>query len=85
MPALHDAIGDLGRAIRDARRAAGLNQADLAEQLEVSQGTVSRWESRRQLPEARLMGVLVERFGIEPALYFRAAAVDQGVDADTGW
>jgi transcriptional regulator with XRE-family HTH domain len=61
----------LGRAIRDARRSRGLQQADLAERLGVSRMTVSRMERGesvsietvlRSLTECGVALVVVPRF-----------------------
>ena len=41
----------IGRVLRRFRRLNGVKQADLAERLGVSQGTVSRWESGAHEPE----------------------------------
>lgn len=84
MPALQTPISDLGRMIRDARKDAGMRQDELADRLSVSQGTVSRWESRGQLPEAKHMHVLVSDFGIDPNAYFAAAAAMEGDAASRG-
>lgn len=35
---------DVGSRIKDARSSADMTQVELAERLEVAQGTVSRWE-----------------------------------------
>lgn len=78
MPALQTPISDLGRMIRAARKGAGMRQDELADRLSVSQGTVSRWESRGQLPEAKHMHVLVSEFGVDPHAYFAAAAAIEG-------
>nr|WP_316621514.1 helix-turn-helix transcriptional regulator [uncultured Ruminococcus sp.] len=41
--------------IRTLRKARGLTQKELAEKLDISDKTVSRWESGVQLPEASLI------------------------------
>lgn len=50
--------------IRALRKARGLTQKELAEQLEISDKTVSRWESGVQLPEASLIPQLASVFGV---------------------
>jgi transcriptional regulator with XRE-family HTH domain len=42
----------LGQALRRFRRLNGIKQGDIAERLSVSQGSVSRWESGAQEPDA---------------------------------
>jgi transcriptional regulator with XRE-family HTH domain len=41
---------DAGKLLRDARKSAGLTQADLAERLQVAQSSVARLESPRSNP-----------------------------------
>lgn len=41
----------LGRRLRDAREAAGVLQTDAAKRLDVSQPTLSRWESGETVPD----------------------------------
>ncbi|MDO4567039.1 MAG: helix-turn-helix transcriptional regulator [Oscillospiraceae bacterium] len=53
-----------GRFIAEARKQKGLTQARLAEELGISDKTVSKWESGRGLPEVSLMLPLCERLGI---------------------
>jgi transcriptional regulator with XRE-family HTH domain len=49
----------IGGRIRDARKAAGLTQRELAQKLGVRNTTVSKWESGavRQIPTERLMAL----------------------------
>ncbi|MDT8758784.1 helix-turn-helix domain-containing protein [Sphingomonas psychrotolerans] len=42
----------IGQALRRFRRLNGVKQGDIAERLSVSQGSVSRWESGAQVPDA---------------------------------
>jgi len=42
----------IGQALRRFRRLNGIKQGDVAERLSVSQGSVSRWESGTQEPDA---------------------------------
>ena len=56
----------LGRRIAKARKAAGLSQAQLAEELDVSFQAVSLWENDKTLPDtanliqaAKVLGVSV--------------------------
>ena len=50
--------------IRALRKKNGLTQKELAEKLEISDKTVSRWESGVQLPEASLIPQLAAVFGV---------------------
>lgn len=64
----------LGRRIQESRRAAGLSQEALGEQLNVSRQAVSKWESDAAIPElenliamSRIFGVSIGRLlGVEP-------------------
>ncbi len=40
---------------KDTRKALGLSQADLAEKLDVDQGTISRFETGDLIPNARTL------------------------------
>ena len=50
--------------IRELREAAGMTQADLAERLQVSVPTVSRWESGVIRPSVGNLIELAEIFGV---------------------
>lgn len=64
----------LGQRIQESRRAAGLSQEALGEQLNVSRQAVSKWESDAAIPElenliamSRIFGVSIGRLlGVEP-------------------
>jgi len=64
----------LGRRIQEGRRAAGLSQEALGEQLNVSRQAVSKWEADAAIPElenliamSRLFGVSIgQLLGVEP-------------------
>ncbi len=62
---------DTGFLIRDARRAAGLTQADLAERSGTSQATLSAYERDRKTPSAatlaRLLAASGRRLATRPA------------------
>ena len=56
----------LGEAIRDARKQSALTQEELAAKLDVTQATVSTWETGRQEPgedsKAKLQSILGSNF-----------------------
>ena len=54
----------IGKFIAALRTQRGLTQRDLAEKLNISDKTVSRWETGRGLPDASLMLPLSETLGI---------------------
>jgi Predicted transcriptional regulators len=58
----------IGERIRDARKAAGLTQQELAEKVGIRNTSVSKWESGavKQIPTERLM-VLAEALGKTPS------------------
>jgi transcriptional regulator with XRE-family HTH domain len=62
---------DVGRSLRDARRRAGLTQAELAHRAGTSQATVSAYESGRKQPSVETLGRLLAAAGlrltVEPA------------------
>lgn len=53
-----------GRFIAQRRRALGLTQRELAEQLDVSDKTISKWECGNGMPEVSLMLPLCKTLGI---------------------
>lgn len=54
----------IGTFISALRRAAGLTQRDLAEQLNVSDKAVSRWERDESAPDLTLLPLIADLFGI---------------------
>lgn len=55
------AFGDKLQAVR---RAAGLTQEQMAEELQVSRQAVSRWESNRSFPEVEKILYIANRYGV---------------------
>ena len=53
-----------GAAIRQLREGKGLTQAELAEKLEVSSKTISKWETAKGLPDITLLEPLAAVLGI---------------------
>lgn len=53
-----------GAAIRQLREGKGLTQAELAEKLEVSSKTISKWETAKGLPDITLLEPLAAALGI---------------------
>lgn len=54
----------IGSFISALRRAAGMTQRDLAEQLNVSDKAVSRWERDESAPDLTLLPLIADLFGI---------------------
>jgi transcriptional regulator with XRE-family HTH domain len=54
-----------GRLIREARRRAGLSQAELADRLRTSQSVVARWETGRRAPTLETVVETVQACGFE--------------------
>lgn len=54
----------IGKFITTLRKANGLTQKELAEQLNVSDKTVSRWERDEGAPDLSLIPVIAELFGV---------------------
>jgi len=55
----------IGMFIKDLRKEKGLTQEQLAEQLNVSRRTVSRWETGSNLPDLDLLIQLADSCGVE--------------------
>jgi transcriptional regulator with XRE-family HTH domain len=60
-----------GRLIREARRLAGLTQAELAERLGTAQSAVSNWERGRDTPRVDTLARVLEACGFEADMTFR--------------
>lgn len=54
----------LGEKLTQARKVAGLTQADVAARLNVSRQAVSRWESRQSKPSTEKLLALGELYGV---------------------
>lgn len=54
----------IGKFITALRKAAGMTQKELAEKLNISDKTVSRWEREESAPDLTLIPVIAEIFGV---------------------
>jgi predicted nucleotidyltransferase/DNA-binding XRE family transcriptional regulator len=61
-----------GRALREARRRAGLTQVELARRAGVTQSVISSYESGRRQPALPTLVALVQATGLELAITIRA-------------
>jgi transcriptional regulator with XRE-family HTH domain len=68
----------LGPLIAQARRDAGLTQAELAASIGTKQSVVSRWERGHDVPRADTLVTILRACGYEADLVMRPA--DTGVD-----
>jgi len=57
----------VGDRIRQARKAAGLTQAQLAERVRVSEGIVQMWENARRTPSLPMVQAIALELMIDPA------------------
>ena len=55
---------DFGAKIADLRKKKGLTQAQLAEMLNISNKTISRWETGEGYPEVTLLSPLAKALGV---------------------
>lgn len=67
-----------GRIVKEARRRAGLSQAELATRLGTTQSAVARWEAGRVSPSLDTVVRAVRSAGLE--LHFSIAAPDPDHD-----
>jgi transcriptional regulator with XRE-family HTH domain len=68
-------VAPLAKLLRSAREAAGLSQGDVAEQLGVSQGAVSMWETGQSRPALSRIRRIAEVLGVDDVELTRAAEV----------
>lgn len=61
----------VGAVVGEARRLAGLSQADLAQRLGTTQSVVSRWEREVDTPRVDTLGRILRACGFEADLTFR--------------
>ena len=57
--------GNLGELIREARRRAGMSQAELAAKVGTTQSAVSRWERGHETPRADTLVEILRACGFE--------------------
>ena len=69
-----------GEKIRSARKAAGLTQRSLAEQLGVANTSVSNWEKDLSRPDADMLQNLCQILKVEPNYFY----APQKAPAETG-
>jgi len=67
--------------LKQGRRDAGLSQAELAEKVGVTQPTISRWESGKELPSLPVADFVFAELGIAiDVIWQPLPPVDDGVD-----
>lgn len=69
----------IGELLQVARRAQGLTQEDLAQQAQVTQAALSRYEHDLRTPEPDVMDRLSAALGVTPALLRRGARIEGGI------
>ncbi|MEI6623632.1 MAG: XRE family transcriptional regulator [Actinomycetes bacterium] len=75
-------MSSIGEAIATARRARGLTQADLAEQIGVRQAALSRYESDLREPDEETLALIAEKLGVTARLLQRAGNVRGAMAVD---
>jgi len=68
-----------GELIREARKRAGLSQADLADRLDTKQPVIARWESLDRSPSLENVGRAIRACGLE----LRHSIVEQDVNEES--
>lgn len=74
----------LGRRLFTLRTAAGLSQVDLADQLDVSRQSVSKWETDQSVPELDKLLRMSELFGVTLDELVRGEAMTEGSPLPAG-
>ena len=72
-----------GELIAEARRAKGLTQAQLAEQLHVNHTTISKWERGQGFPDVSLLEPLATALGLTLTEIFRGEAGAPAPETET--
>lgn len=63
-----------GDKIREARKAAGLTQRQLAEKIKVSNGSICNWEKNLSRPDPDTIQNLCWALGVQPNFFFGESA-----------
>ncbi len=73
----------MGQRIQQLRKAAGLSQEQLAEKLDVSRQSVSKWELNDAVPEPAKVIAISELFGVSTDELLKGKAPSGGEDGGT--
>jgi len=73
---------DIGKRLKTAREAIGLDQAGFAIKLGVTRNTVSRWELGHAFPQVDVLRVIHDQFGIDPTWIVTGNGSMWGLDLD---
>ncbi len=68
--------------ISQGRKAAGINQSELARRLKITPQSVQAWESGRSVPRASMLGDIAQAIGIAPELLIGATLEARGGSGD---
>ncbi len=74
----------IGRFIAEQRKRAGLTQAQLAETLDVSNKTISRWERGINLPDYDQVLTLSNLFEVDVRDFMKGNLAATHIDTDAG-
>ncbi len=73
----------IGACLRDLRKEKGLTQEQLAEQLNVSQRTVSRWETGSVMPDIEVLLALADFYEVDLRALLNGEAVKEQMSQET--
>lgn len=59
-----------GERIRQARKSAGMTQAELAHKLGISAAGIAQWENDLRNPKIETLRKLADALGLRPVIYF---------------
>jgi transcriptional regulator with XRE-family HTH domain len=77
-------VSGFGELLRSRREARGMEQAELARVLDVTQQTVSKWETGVTVPRPSRVSALARALGLDAGLLHAAAADDEDAAAGPG-
>lgn len=72
----------IGACLRDLRKEKGLTQEQLAEQMNVSQRTVSRWETGANMPDMDVLVQIADFYEVDLRALLKGEAVRQKMNAE---
>ena len=75
----------IGSFLKELRKEKGLTQEQLAEQLNTSNRSISRWETGNNLPDLNMLITLAEYYGVEVREIIDGERKTENVEKELFW
>ena len=73
-----------GQTLQQLRRARGMSQEDLAQQLSVTRQTISKWELDQSTPDLPYLAAISDFFGVSTDYLIKEQVTEPSVSAEQG-